>query len=154
MTVVDADAKYIGVPDELIKSALSDLTEWRIVGERMLERAIATCPVGKTDDLGSAPTQSSNQTLKQSMEVRFQHGPDASIQVGSKLTRGDQQLSALDLIESGTVAHPIATTNAKALRFTQGGSVVFYNNVQHPGTPANKFVEAAIRAVILEGVVV
>jgi hypothetical protein len=77
---------------------------------------------------------------------------DPRILIGSTLTRGDTRVSALGLILDGTSAHPIDPVNAKALRFTSGGTVVFAAHVEHPGTKKNEFVQRAIRSVILESV--
>ena len=46
----------------------------------------------------------------------------------------------------------VGSTNAKALRFTSGGTVVFAGHVEHPGSKKNEFVQRAIRSVILESV--
>ena len=140
------ETRFVGVPEPLVKAALADLSQWRVVGERMLVRSKDLCPVAKDSDGGGSGS------LKESMEVRYEYGFDPRIMVGSTLTRGDSQVSALGLIEFGTDAHEILPNQAKALRFTSGGTVVFAGRVQHPGTKANKFVERAMRSVILESV--
>lgn len=71
------------------------------------------------------------------------------IQVGSTLTRAGN-VSALDLIENGTTAHPIDAKKAKVLRFTSKGVVVFRKHVEHPGSVPNKFVERAIQQAVVQ----
>ena len=46
---------------------------------------------------------------------------------------------------SGTRPHLIEARNAKALRFTVGGRVVFAKSVQHPGTKPNPYPKRAAR---------
>ena len=50
-----------------------------------------------------------------------------------------------ELVISGTRPHTIFARNAKALRFTVGGRVVFAKSVQHPGTKPNRYQERARR---------
>jgi hypothetical protein len=86
------------------------------------------------------------------MEVRYEFGLDPRIMVGSTLTRGDSNVSALGLIEMGTDPHSIDAQPGGKLRFTAGGQVLFRAHVDHPGTKRNQFVERAMRTVILESV--
>jgi hypothetical protein len=142
---------FVGVPDSVLKVVLADMGAWRVIGERMLTQAVAICPVGVDTEVGETYGKPhSGEHLKDTLEVRFEYGADPKILIGSSLTRGDDRLSALDLVESGTDPHEIVPTNAKALRFTGNGQVVFAASVQHPGTKENRFVERAIRSVILE----
>lgn len=145
------ETRFVGVPEPILRAALADLTEWRVLGERMLALSIATCPVSRTEDQGGG-SGSSSGSLKESMKSRYEYGPDPRIMIGSELTRGDSHVSALGVVEMGTDAHSIDPVNAKALRFTSGGGVVFAGHVDHPGTKPNPFVERAMRTVILESV--
>jgi hypothetical protein len=146
-----SEVTFVGVPQPILRAALADLSGWRVMGERFLERAKEFCPVSK----GNSVTGSSSGSLKASMEVRFEYGFDPRILVGSTLTRGDNRVSALGLIELGTVAHGIDPVNVTALRFTgKSGQTVFAKHVNHPGTRKNQFVERAIRGVVLETVII
>jgi hypothetical protein len=49
---------------------------------------------------------------------------------------------------NGTRPHIIRPVRAKALRFTIGGRVVYAAIVHHPGTTANNFLAAALRAAL------
>lgn len=51
-------------------------------------------------------------------------------------------------VVSGTRPHVIRPVRARALRFTVGGRVVFARVVHHPGTEANNFLAAALRAAL------
>ena len=145
------------MPQPILNAALADLGAWRVLGERMLARSRAKAPVGKQQD--AADMKNYNKPhggahLRDSMELRFDYGIDPRILIGSRMTRGEDNVSALGLILEGTDAHGIDPKNARSLRFSSGGQVVFAAHVNHPGTKENKFVQRAIREVILETVVV
>jgi hypothetical protein len=147
-------AGYIGVPEPLIKAALADLSQWHVLGERMLAESRRECPVGHNTELGATyGKEHGGEHLRDSLEVRYEYGVDPRIMVGSKMTRGDSNVSALGLIEEGTDAHSIDPKPGGVLRFTSGGQVVFAKHVEHPGTKKNAFVERAMRTVILEATV-
>lgn len=48
-------------------------------------------------------------------------------------------------VVKGTPRHMIYPVRARALRFTTGGRIVFAAKVNHPGTAANDFLNAALR---------
>ena len=149
------ETRFVGVPAPVLNAALSDLAGWRVLGERMLARSRQKCPVGKQQD--AADMKNYNKPhggahLRDSMEVRYEYGFDPRILIGSKMTRGEDNVSALGLILEGTDAHVIEPRQAKALRFSSGGQVVFAARVEHPGTKENPFVQRAIREVVLESV--
>jgi hypothetical protein len=48
----------------------------------------------------------------------------------------------------GTRPHVIRPVQAKALRFTVGGQVVYAKVVMHPGTKPNNFLREALRAAL------
>ncbi|MBT2490649.1 hypothetical protein J7E96_19440 [Streptomyces sp. ISL-96] len=52
---------------------------------------------------------------------------------------------AVRFVLDGTRPHVIRPRRAKALRFDMGGRMVFAKKVNHPGTRANNFLEAALR---------
>lgn len=47
-------------------------------------------------------------------------------------------------VEFGTGPHPITPDEKKALKFTDGGEVVFASRVMHPGTPAQPYLRPAL----------
>lgn len=49
-----------------------------------------------------------------------------------------------EMVEKGTAPHVITADEAKALRFTDGGEVVFRKSVEHPGTPAQPYLRPAL----------
>lgn len=56
---------------------------------------------------------------------------------------------AIMYVVRGTRRHPIRPIPPKkALRFTTGGRVVFARRVDHPGTRANDFLNAALRMAV------
>lgn len=61
---------------------------------------------------------------------------------------GSSQRHAL-LHHEGSKAHTIRPRKAKALRFKQGGRIVYAHSVNHPGTKANKYLSDNLRAVVL-----
>jgi hypothetical protein len=51
-------------------------------------------------------------------------------------------------VVGGTRPHIIRPVRARALRFTVGGRVVYAKIVHHPGTAANNFLAASLRAAL------
>ena len=145
---------FTGVPGPVVAHVLADMSQWRVIGQRMLERTKQNCPIGKVKELGASYNQEhGGQHLRDSMQVRYEYGPDPRILIGSELTRGEGNVSALGLIEMGTEAHEILPRNPDGvLRFTWYGETVYFRKVDHPGTKENKFVERSIRSVIMETV--
>lgn len=137
--------RFVAAPRSVINAAVGEMPGWAVMGDRILERAKATCPVGERENRTGGPH------LKDSLEKRIITGVDPRILIGSRQTVANG-LSKLDLVISGTDPHPIDPVNASVLRFTAGGTVVFTNHVDHPGTAANNFVLEAIKAVCQEGV--
>jgi hypothetical protein len=64
---------------------------------------------------------------------------------GSVTVGSDLEYAAL--VNDGTRPHVIRPRNAKVLRFTVGGQVVFARVVNHPGTKARPFLDRALREV-------
>lgn len=131
--------RYIGVPRAMLDSELAEMPGWRVLGERMLRRAVALCPVSEDQEGGKAR----GPHLKDTLEVRFISGSDPRILIGSA-KKGD----VLSYVNDGTSAHEIVPVDAQALRFTDGGTVVFATHVDHPGNAANPFVMKAVREVL------
>ena len=50
-------------------------------------------------------------------------------------------------VEFGTRPHVIRARNAKALRFRWHGRIVYFKQVNHPGTAAKSFLRRALREV-------
>ena len=50
-------------------------------------------------------------------------------------------------MEFGTRPHVIRARNAKALRFRWHGRIVYFKQVNHPGTAAKSFLRRALREV-------
>lgn len=136
--------RFVAAPRPIILAAVAEMPGFNHLGDRILQRSIATCPVGERDDGGGAH-------LKDSLEKRVITGADPRIMIGSKQTV-DGGFSKLALVVDGTDPHPIDPVNAQALRFTSGGTVVFAPHVDHPGTQPNNFVLDAMKAVCQEGV--
>jgi hypothetical protein len=74
--------------------------------------------------------------------------------IGSRLTPGRPKGYNLEVFATskvalmhhdGTRAHIIRPRNAKVLRFTVGGAVVFAQEVHHPGTKPNRFLLDAMK---------
>lgn len=61
---------------------------------------------------------------------------------------GSSQRHAL-LHHEGSRPHQIFPNKRKALRFKQGGRIVYAHHVNHPGTKANKYLSDNLRAVVL-----
>lgn len=53
-----------------------------------------------------------------------------------------------EFVNNGTRPHIIRPKNAKVLRFTVGGQVVYAKVVHHPGTKAKPFLDRAVREVM------
>ena len=72
--------------------------------------------------------------LAQSIELRF----DGLLT--SFIGTADSKCPYAKFVYMGTKAHKIGTKNKKSLRFYTGGSFVFRNNVNHPGTKPNPYL--------------
>lgn len=83
-----------------------------------------------------APVDTGN--LRDSIGVRLQGD---SIVIGPDLERAPYA----GYVEFGTAPHEIRPKNAKALRFTVGGQVVFARVVHHPGTRPSYYVARAFQ---------
>ncbi len=133
------NVRFIGVPAPILREIISLEPGWRVLGERMLGRAKATCPVDNSEGR-------QGPHLRESLEVRFITGADPRILIGS--SKDGQKLS---WITDGTDPHSIDPVNAKALRWTgAGGTVIFARHVDHPGTKPNDFLLRAIREIAQE----
>lgn len=129
--------RYLGVPRSVLHGVVADMPGWRILGERIRQRAMIICPVSTGND-------NEDEHLRDTLVVKFISGGDPRILVGS--TRKGDVFSYVTL---GTEPHPIDPVNASLLRFTAGGTVVFAHHVEHPGHPEpNDFVTLAARQVL------
>ncbi len=137
------NVRFIGVPAPILREIISLEPGWRILGERMLERARATCPVG--DETAVDPKAGggySGPHLKETLEVRFITGEDPRILIGTS-KKGD----VLNYVTQGH--GDITPQRANVLRFVaKGGTVVFTKHVG-PVDP-NPFLMNAIKSVAQE----
>lgn len=141
------------IAESLIAAQMVAGPQWRDLGIRMGERAKALAPVSHEElPIGEYGPTRVGGTLKSSMEVRFVFGVDPRIEIGSKATVGDDDLSLFALVELGTPAHPIdPKTEGGYLVFVSRGTRVFTTKtVHHPGTKANKFAERAAQQIVHE----
>lgn len=146
ITIDHVDVKVL--PGDLVASAAAVGPLWREFGYKILAASKADSPVGpgrnRTGGGGSG------QSLRGSLNVRFEFGDDPRIGIYSAKTVGDKNYSLLDIVVSGTPPHPIDPVTAKVLRFKSKGTVVFAGHVNHPGTKANPFVQKAMVAITNE----
>lgn len=125
--------KFVGVPRSVVDREVGEMAGWRAIGERMLQRAKALCPVGEEVDGWQGPH------LRDTLELRVITGTDPRLLIGSK-TKGE----VLGYLIEGTSEHFVEPVNAKALRFTKGGTVYFSAGHMVAGITANNFVLQAI----------
>lgn len=134
--------RVVMLPDPFIRAAIGDGVLWHDLGQRILERAKGLCP-------GKGP-------LRDSLNVRFQYGPDARIEIGSDLqTDGKEPVNLFALVEEGTDPHEISGNPTLAFQWNGPnspgpGETFFFGTVQHPGTKKNPFVEQAMQQVVRE----
>lgn len=142
------------IGDAELRAVVAESPGWRALGLRAWQRSIELAPVSREEiGQGTHGPARVGGGLRDSMRVRFIGGPDPRIEVGSKLTVGDEDYSLLDIVESGTPPHAIdPKTEGGVLVFPKGGTVVFTRHVEHPGTKKNPFVERAFQQVIHESI--
>lgn len=128
--------RFVAAPRSVVAAAVGEGVGFRILAERMFGAAKAAAPVGESEDRPGG-------ALRDALEYRVIGGADPRILIGA---RGEQG-TILGYVTDGTDPHPIDPKNAKALRFTSGGTVVFAPHVDHPGTNPNDFILRACRAV-------
>jgi hypothetical protein len=134
-TEIAGNSRLILLPNPLIASVVSDGVLWREFGHRILDRSKEYCPVGTTGN------------LKNSLGVRFEHGLDPRILVGSALKVDDAGTNLLGLILLGTEAHVINAIFS-TLAFEWHGEQVFFQWVMHPGTRPNPFIQRAMADIV------
>jgi hypothetical protein len=123
------------ISNDMIAAQLGSGPGWRDMGIRMGERARTI-----------APRESGE--LAESMEARFQFGPDPKILIGSTLqTDGNSPVNLMALMELGTEAHDIPNAFGWGPTFGIGGR---FNGKFHPGTKKNPFVERACQQIVHE----
>lgn len=132
--------RFIAAPRPVVRAAISEMAGWRELGERMLTKTKALCPVSSEEEGWEGPH------LRDTLEVRFVTGADPRIMIGS-VKKGD----VLRYLTEGTSAHWVEPVNASALRWTQGGTVYFSAGHEVKGIEANPFVMDAIRQTAGEG---
>ncbi len=87
----------------------------------------------------SAPKRTG--ALASSIEVTLVGGRNPTVIVGSSLDYAYY-------IHEGTRPHEISASPGRMLRFRVGGRVVYAQEVHHPGTEANPFLERHLRKVL------
>ena len=122
------------LPNPLIASVVSDGVLWHEFGNRILDRSKQYAPVA-------------SGKLKTSLGVRFEHGLDPRILVGSALKVDDYGTNLLGLILLGTEAHVINAIFS-VLAFEWHGEQVFFQWVFHPGTKPNPFIQRAMADIV------
>lgn len=142
VAVLRVRLRYVGVPRSVIDSDVAEMRGWKELGQRMLTRVQAVCPV--SDEADQEDYQGPH--LRDTLEVRFISGSDPRILIGTS-TKGN----VLEYLTNGTSDHDIPLVNAKALRWTKGGTVFFSAGHQVKGITANPFVLNACREVAQEG---
>ena len=148
--------RYVGAPSEYVANVVSQDPLWRSFGERIGVMARVMCPVGKIPAGQDAGKPHQNTHLRDTMEVRFVSGDTPMILVGSVMTRGPKDYSALGMVIEGTDPHPIDPADATEqrpnpmLRWFVNGQPVFAKHVNHPGTKPNDFVTRSMRLIALE----
>lgn len=135
----DVGAINLGPADEL-KAKVASMHGWRDMGERMRQEAIATCPIGEAvgDDDG--------RLLIDAIEVHFEDGSDARIELGTWAPAGQEGYASYVVL--GTEPHPIEGN--PVLAFVTGGTTVFTTHVDHPGNAPNDFITQAMTSVAQE----
>lgn len=145
--------RYVGAPSAFVANAVSQDPLWRSFGERIGMVSRAMCPVGKTPAGVDAGKPHSGTHLRDTMEVRFITGDTPMILVGSALTRGAKDVSALGLlIKPDSNSYPIdPIAPNQVLRWFVNGQPVFRAHVEnHPPMKKNDFVTRSMKAVCLE----
>lgn len=132
--------RFIAAPRPVVRAAIGEMAGWRHLGERMLTKAKALCPVSAEEDGWEGPH------LRDTLEVRFITGEDPRIMIGSA-KKGD----VLQYLTDGTTSHWVEPVNAGALRWTSGGTVYFSAGHEVKGIEANPFIMQAIRETAGEG---
>jgi hypothetical protein len=121
------------IDEAMIAAQIGEMAGWRDMGIRMGERARTL-----------APRESG--TLADSMEVRFQFGPDPKIMVGSThAVSGGLNLMALMTL--GTEPHDIPNAFGWGPTFGIGGR---FSGKFHPGTKKNPWVMQSIQQIVHE----
>jgi len=139
--MANVNVRFVGVPAPVLREIVSLEPGWRTIGMRMYERAVETCPESK--DLEG---DYQGPHLKDTLVVHFVTGTDPRILIGS-----EKKGQVLSWVTDGTTPHEIVPVNARALRWTvPGGTVVFAQHVNHPGTKPNPFLLDAVRAIAQE----
>ena len=124
VTFADTDAFADGVRKELMERVT------RVV----YERTLPLVPVGT----GPHKRGQDQRRLKDRMEMR----------VGTGGGYGVVKANAphAHLVVKGTKAHVIRRKQSKALAFTAGGRAEYATVIQHPGSKANDFLTAGLKA--------
>lgn len=79
--------------------------------------------------------------LAQSISVHFIPGPGPTVLVGS-------DLDYAYIVHEGTDPHTIEAGPGEMLRFKIRGRIVYVQQVQHPGTDAQKYLSRHLRKVL------
>jgi hypothetical protein len=133
-TEIVGNSRIVLLPGPVIASLVSDGVLWRVFGHRILDKSKDYSPVRSGG-------------LKTSLGVRFEHGLDPRILVGSALKVDAAGTNLLGLILLGTEDHVIQGIFGP-LAFEWHGEQVFFQWVYHPGTKPNPFIQKAMRDVV------
>ena len=107
----------------------ASMSELRVVGPQVVNRAKILCPV----DTGRLRASIRGQAQRTwTLRPQFVVGSDVEYAT---------------YVNDGTRPHTIRPRNARALRFVVGGEVVYARVVHHPGTRAKPFLDRALREV-------
>lgn len=105
------------------------------VGKHLIARAHRLALLAARD----APKRTG--ALANSIEVTFVPGRNPSVIIGSSLDYAY-------MVHEGTPPHEISAAPGRMLRFMVRGRVVYAQEVHHPGTDANPFLERHLRKVL------
>jgi len=131
-----ANVRFVGLPRPLLYAAVAEMPGWRILGERIFERAKALCPVSDNEDDGPH--------LVDQLELRFISGVDPRILIGCSKDPGHLKFR---YVVDGTDPHPIDALGPYSLHNAQTDEY-FGPHVEHPGTDPNNFPVEAMKLIL------
>ena len=126
--------RYIGVPRSVVNGVVGSSEEWRHLGQRILERAKATCPVSDSDE---------GTHLVDTLVLRMIGGEDPRMMIGSS-----EKGAVLSYVHDGTEDHFVAPVNAQALHWVEDGEDRFSKGHEVRGITPNPFILTAARAIV------
>lgn len=97
----------------------------------------------KNNKLSGNPIKRRTGNLSRHIDYTVQqNGTQIVMKVG--VVRGEQDVPYAKFLEGGTRPHVIRPKNARVLAFSVGGEQVFAKAVNHPGTPAFRFLRSSL----------